>query len=405
MSSQPGFIYLTWGQDPATSLIILWQTKSADNPKKVDYRPAGTDTWQHATGSSTDSPGAGVIHQVYLKGLLPGTVYEYRVSWDDGSMSEAHNTRTAQSGAFDYRFIYFTDTGLIGRPDGFTNGTEQVRGEILHDNPLFLLGGGDYAYGNKDGRFEVMAEAGDEWFRQWQPVLTRFPFYPQYGNHEIFLKETFEDWGPRFAYPKDHEDGRYYSFDVGDVHYTAIFAPESKTMPTPEQLAWLDADLAAARARGTRWLITFQHAPIYGCGISHAATPEMRALFVPIYEKHAVDLVITGHDQSYERTFPLHHDGETPNIMSSSMDTYRQGEGVIYTKVSPSGKRSEISRDFSKFTIDQQPFMAVRDDTAHHYAYVDVDASGKLEYVAFSVRGDGSPKTMLDHFTITAKDG
>ena len=87
MSSQPGFIYLTWGQDPATSLIILWQTKSADNPKKVDYRPAGTDTWQHATGSSTDSPGAGVIHQVYLKGLLPGTVYEYRVSWDDGSMS------------------------------------------------------------------------------------------------------------------------------------------------------------------------------------------------------------------------------------------------------------------------------------------------------------------------------
>ncbi len=281
-------------------------------------------------------------------------------------------------------------------------GTAQIRDAIRAVDPLFLLGGGDYAYGNKDGRYTVMAEAGDEWFRQWQPVLPYYPFFPQYGNHEIMLVERFEDWGPRFAVPNAQAEGRYYSFDVGDVHYTSVFVPDYRMLPDQAQLEWLDKDLAAARAAGTRWLIVFLHSAIYGCGISHPSKPELTNLLTPYFDKYKVDLVLSGHDQSYERTYALRHEGETPVVTQQSLDTYTQGNGVVYAKISPSGKQSEISKDFSKFTQEQQPFMACRDDTAHHYAVVKVGASGTLSVETYSLPPHGTQSSLLDQFTITA---
>lgn len=281
-------------------------------------------------------------------------------------------------------------------------GTAQIRDAIRAVDPLFLLGGGDYAYGNKDGRYTVMAEAGDEWFRQWQPVLPYYPFFPQYGNHEIMLVERFEDWGPRFAVPNAQAEGRYYSFDVGVVHYTSVFVPDYRMLPDQAQLEWLDKDLAAARAAGTRWLIVFLHSAIYGCGISHPSKPELTNLLTPYFDKYKVDLVLSGHDQSYERTYALRHEGETPVVTQQSLDTYTQGNGVVYAKISPSGKQSEISKDFSKFTQEQQPFMACRDDTAHHYAVVKVGASGTLSVETYSLPPHGTQSSLLDQFTITA---
>lgn len=389
-------VYITWGNDPGTSLIITWQTASNEGTTTLEYRPQGTDAWLTASSTTRKSPGTGYLSEVTLTGLEPGTAYEYRIAGSD----KTHITHTAQQGPFDFSFVYFCDTGLIGRPDGLTTGTARVRDAVCNDNPLFVLGGGDYAYGNKDGRYAVMTDAGDEWFRQWQPMLTRFPFLPQYGNHEIFLDERFEEWVPRFAYPKDYRDGRCYGFDVGDVHFSAFFAPESKSMPDDQDLAWLDADLADARSRGVHWLIVYQHAPIYGFGVSHPSTTEMRDLLAPIFDKYAVDLVLTGHDQSYERTFPLRHDGSTPQIISTDIESYTQGEGTIYAKISPAGKKSEIPRDFSRFTVDQQPFMALRDDNHHHYALVHVRASGELEFIGYSLPDTNGDRVILDRFVI-----
>ena len=63
----------------------------------------------------------------------------------------------------------------------------------------------------------------------------------------------------------------------------------------------------------------------------------------------------------------------------------RQGSGVIYAKVSPGGKLSDIGDDFSRFTAKQQPWMAARDDSAHHFAPVKVMAKGELTVESFAV--------------------
>ena len=255
---------------------------------------------------------------------------------------------------------------------------------------------GLYCY-DLDGRFEQMGDAIDTWFLQWQDVLAQYPFMAQYGNHEIYLKETYHDWAPRFAHPDGFDQNRNYSFKVGDVHITSLFLPGKNL--TEEQLAWLDADLEAARKQNTRWLVVFQHESIYGHGTSHPTRPENRAALAPIFEAHGVDLHLSCHDQNYERTFPLTGVPDNPTPGSTDLHRYRQGQGVIYAKISPGGKMSEIGNQFSQFTTPQQPFMAVRDCTAHHYALVHVRDDLQLD--TFSVTGDGTPKTLLDRFAIS----
>jgi acid phosphatase type 7 len=397
------FVYLSWGGDPTSTLVVNWQSAAPVGNPQVKYRAAGSDRWQQSAAQETPTPGNGHLYRATLSGLTPATTYEYRVGEYRVGESEIYHVETAPTGTSDYHFVFFCDTGLIGRPDKLTTGTAQVRDVIRKVDPLFLLGGGDYAYGNKDGRYTVMAEAGDEWFRQWQSVLPYYPFYPQYGNHEIMLVETFADWGPRFFVPNSQAEGRYYSFDVGDVHYTSVFVPDYRMLPDPAQLSWLDQDLAKARAAGARWLIVFLHSAIYGCGISHPSKPQLTNLLVPYFDKHQVDLVLSGHDQSYERTFALRHEGETPVVTQSSLDRYTQGNGVVYAKISPSGKQSEISKDFSKFQQPQQEFMAVRDDTAHHYAVINVKAAGELEVATYSIAPHGTESKLFDRFTIAAK--
>jgi hypothetical protein len=317
-------------------------------------------------------------------------------------MSEIFETRTAPSpGPADFSFAFACDTGVAGRPDGRTSGTARVIEALVADRPLFLLGGGDYAHAQGDRRFREVGDAVDAWFDQMQPLIARVPFLPQYGNHEVLLGEKLRDWAPRFTHPDGFGDARSYSIDVGEAHFAALYVPEG--LPGVEQIAWLEADLAAARARGLRWLVVFQHQPIIASGRSHPSDPRIARLLGPIFERHRVDLHLSGHDESYERTYPLLGLADEAVVASRAADSYTAGEGVIYAKVSPSGKRAGSRNDFSSFQAERQRCVAVRDDTAHHYALVDVHARGELAVRVFQIREDAGPRKCIDAFRIVER--
>jgi acid phosphatase type 7 len=395
-------IHLSWTEDPSTSFTVLWHTPLGNKPAFVDYREQGVETWLSLPAQTKPSPSAGKLHQATVGGLSPNTAYEYRVSGDQGALpevSEIYAMRTAAAkGPADFCFAFLCDMGIAGRSDGNSTGTRQVIDELFSDRPLFILGGGDYAYANRDDRYHTVGEAIDAWFSQMQPLLARYPFMAQYGNHEVHIRERFRDWSPRFAHPEGFDQGKNYSFDVGDVHFAALFVPGPP--PATEQILWLDNDLSQARKHGMRWLIVYQHEPIYAHGHSHPARPEVRRMLAPVFEKHRVDLHLSGHDQNYERSYPLVGAPDHPTPMSTSQSDYQASEGVIYAKISPAGKMSEKRNDFSRFTTAQQPYIAKRDDTAHHYALITVRATGALRVDVYSVIGDGTPKSLLDSFQI-----
>lgn len=402
-TQKPDQIHLAWVNDPATTLTVVWRTYSTSTPSTVEYRAVGETSWKTATGALRPSGTTGTLHEVTLTSLKPSTEYEYRVRGDNSIWSDVYQTRTAPTlGPADFSAIYFADTGLIGRADGLTDGTQQIINEIDKLDPLLLLGGGDYAYYNTDKRFGTLENTIDEWFNQWQPVLSESPIMPTYGNHEIRLEEKFQNWANRFPTPNGFDNRRNYSFDVGDVHFVSILSQEEQKGLSTGQLNWIEQDILAAQSRGQRWIIPYMHAGPFGDGKNHPSNRAVRAQLGPLFEKLDVDLVIYSHDQAYERTYPLINVPSTNSRTSSSLTDYTKEDGVIYVKTSPAGKRSNKNNGFSQFSTSTIPnFMAVRDNTQHHFSRLIVSDEGSIRLDTYGVLGNGAPPIIIDSFQIT----
>lgn len=401
-SGYPQGIHLSWTNQPESSLTITWSTASGNNDCLVKFREKGTEKWIVKNGQSEKSPGDNWIHSVVIENLKPSGSYEYMVSAERNLgtvFSEVFETATAPAGNnSSFSFSFITDTGLDGRLDNNATGSLRVLNELLFEKPDFLLGGGDYAYANRDKRFKNTNEAINRCFGQNQPLLARIPMMAQYGNHELYLDERFEDWAPYFKHPDGFRNGKHYSFDVGNVHFTSFCLVDF--LPDQEELEWLDNDLAQARKRN-QWIVVFHHEPIFAYGTSHPSKPEISNVVYPIFRKHNVDLSICSHDQNYERTFPLSGlSAENPDFSQNRNSIYKKGAGTVFLKVSPCGKKSEIGNTFPLFQDKQPPFIAVRDRSAHHFAMFSMVDGKSLEVKVYNVPESSEAKYLIDNFII-----
>ena len=153
----------------------------------------------------------------------------------------------------------------------------------------FTLMLGDNLYGGEDP---------DDYERKFEepykPLLDAgVTFYASLGNHD--------DPTQRFYKPFNMGGERYYSFKgpEGDVRFYAL---DSNYMAR-EQLDWLERELSGD---GSKWKIAFFHHPIYSSGEKHGSNEALRELIEPLFVKHGVDVVFTGHEHFYERIKPQH---------------------------------------------------------------------------------------------------
>ena len=396
-------IHLAWVDDPATTLTIVWRTFKASTPSLIEYRPVGESAWVAALGRIRPSGTQGALHEVTVQELMPATAYEYRVQGDDSRWSEVFSTRTAPaSGAADFDVIYFADTGLVGRRDGLSEGARQVIDEIAQLKPLFVLAGGDFAYYKTDKRHGSLENAIDAWFNQMQPVSVQSPMLPTYGNHEALLQENYDAWAHRFPTPQGFDDRRNYSFNVGDVHFVSIFAVYNEQGLTSAQMQWLEQDILTAQQAGQRWILPFMHVSPFADGANHPSNLALRAQLGPLFERLGVKVVLSSHDQAYERTYPLVDVPVTNTPTSLSHTAYTIEDGVTWVKTSPSGKRSNLNGSFSTFrTVPAPAWTACRSNSTHVFTRLTFSASGTLRVEAFGVNGNGEKPTVLDSFCYT----
>jgi 3',5'-cyclic AMP phosphodiesterase CpdA len=90
----------------------------------------------------------------------------------------------------------------------------------------------------------------------------------------------------------------YYTFNPKPN--IRFFAFES-SYPEPEQIRWLEKELAASN---DDWKIVFFHQPLYSSGQTHGPDFQLREVLEPLFLKHNVSLVLSGHDHVYERVKP-----------------------------------------------------------------------------------------------------
>jgi 3',5'-cyclic AMP phosphodiesterase CpdA len=193
-----------------------------------------------------------------------------------------------------------TDTALAQKPARVLVGAGDVavcgsKGAEATAKLLDVISGtvfvaGDAAYGSGTAR-QFRDCYGPTWGRH--KARTR----PSPGNHEYNTKDAvpyFEYFGANAG-----EVGKgYYSYDLGVWHIIAL----NSNIPAgrgSEQMKWLRADLAANEASCT---LAYWHHPLFSSG-EHGNEYVMLEAWRVLYEYKA-DVVLNGHDHSYERFAP-----------------------------------------------------------------------------------------------------
>jgi hypothetical protein len=365
----PEQVHLTWGDDPATSVVVSWASPGpAVRPRvRIGQRLI------HATERSyTDGVNGETVwtYHARVTGLRPGATYGYAVTADnDANAADPFSATftTAPAGRAKFRFTSFGDLATPNTQWVLSYGQAAYAvGAVETFQPLFHLLNGDLCYAdlNPATQPEVWRDFGNN----NQASAANRPWMPVPGNHEIEFgngPQGFTSYLTRYTLPSNGSRefaGRWYKFRVGSVLFVSLSAddviyqdagafvagpgalvPAASTGNPPiepgtsfyisgysggAQTRWLAETLAAARRDPTiDWIIAQMHQ----CACSSSKTGNgsdagLRAEWLPLFDKYEVDLVLCGHDHDYERSFPVRgfdHDAGTETATGVSVDTFR----------------------------------------------------------------------------------
>lgn len=289
-----------------TSVVLRWRTNVAANGR-VRY---GTDPG--SLTASADSPALGTEHEVTVSGLAPDTKYYYSVGTiaaplAGGDASHFFVTAPAPGTPKPTRVWVLGDSGTANGNAAAVRDAYLAHTGSRGTDLLLMLGDNAYPDGT-DAQYQAAV------FNMYPGVLRNTVLWPTLGNHDGHSASSATQTGPYydiFTLPTQGEAGgvpsgteAYYSFDHGNIHFVVLESFETDRSAGGPMLTWLQQDLAATTQP---WVIAFWHHPPYSKG-SHDSDVDvemrdMRQNALPILEAGGVDLVLTGHSHSYERSY------------------------------------------------------------------------------------------------------
>lgn len=288
----------------STAVTVRWRTSTASD-SRVRY-----GTTQGSLTSFVDDATSTTEHEVRVTGLSPNTRYYYSVG----------STTATQAGNDANHFFVTAPTPGTVKPtrvwvlgDAGTGNSSQAAVRDAYYNftgtrhtDLWLMLG-DNAYSTSTD-----SEMQSKLFNVYPTMLRKSVLFATRGNHESatgsggvpyhYLALTNPTGGEAGGTPSGTE--AYFSFDYANIHFICLDSFGSSRASNGAMANWLRTDLAA----NTRtWTVAFWHHPPYTKGSHNSDTEsqliEMRQNILPILEGEGVDLVLTGHSHSYERSF------------------------------------------------------------------------------------------------------
>ncbi|KHL19154.1 calcineurin-like phosphoesterase family protein [Mumia flava] len=292
-TTQPDRIVLNPTAHPATSQSITWRTSTGAAGGQVQYRVAGaTAATQIAAQERTRPWMIGVEpaahHSARLTGLTPGTTYEYRVGNGAGWSSWS---RFTTPGASDepWDLLAFGDV-----QNGIDTVWPQVAGAAYGAHPdaeVSVFGGDQINNADESQEWTDFFDGLGEQARSHQVVTTP-------GNHEYSGDVLIQQYRAHFAYPSNGPAVRGEDVWYTDYKNVRIVSLNGNApLGGLDQALWLDRILSD---NPQRWTIVTFHYPMFSFtpGRDNIAT---RAMWLPVLERHGVDLVLQGHDHGYAR--------------------------------------------------------------------------------------------------------
>lgn len=265
-------------------MTIAWRSVAAVEGTVV-YWADGVPVLTAAGGAATTE------HVILLEGLEPATSYFYRVQNGGEPVSEVSSFTTVPDDPLaSIRVAVLGDLGC-------GCDTQYSVIDVIKDSaPDLVLTTGDNAYFSGTP-FEVL----QNYFVPMASLMNHVPVYPSLGNHDVWT-ENGKPLLQSVYLPVNEADGseRFYSFDRGNCLFIALDTNQDISNVSI-QYEWLEDQLQHTTAD---WIICYFHHPMYSDS-NHGDAPLLQFYLTPLFEDYGVDVVLAGHDHSYQRSYPL----------------------------------------------------------------------------------------------------
>lgn len=338
----------------SSGIQIQWRTSTATN-SEVKYGSSPSTLINTITDLNSS-----IEHSVNVSALSPNTKYYYSIG-PVGSVLQSgidNSFLTAPTNASSTP-IKFWVTGDFGNG---SSGQLAVRNSFSNYSTGQVINGwmwlGDNAYTNGTD-----LEYQNNVFNVYNSIFKNTPIFPTPGNHDYGQSgyQSSASLGLNFPYfniftitSATSGTEKYYSTNYGNIHFISLDSYGSYNNSSSAMYNWLQSDLLN---NTQQWTIVAFHHPPYSKG-SHDSDTEtelidMRNNIVPLLESFGVDLVLSGHSHSYERSFFMK--GQTGletnfnpaiypagNVIQSGSGpfskTTRTGPGTVYVVCGVSGQ-------------------------------------------------------------------
>lgn len=300
-------------------MLVTWQGRGRAGYVEVAESASAADpfAWRSSVfpaQAAYENEWGTTTFRARLTGLTPGRSYVYRVA--DEGISGVYGFRVPKKGNFS--FLVTGDPQIADEGD--------ARPVRLYDQLLTELADGDdmallLTLGDQSDdaqRYETFLRYVGGAFSKKTPVAAIV------GNHE-----DDGDVFSRFFY-MPHVDGRFEtgSGDMGGDYWFyrdgALFLGLNGNVSEvePHERFMREAKTACeARYGEPDWIIAAIHHSLFSSG-EHAKDESIlkrRERLVPVFEEIGVDLVLSGHDHTYTRTYPM-----------AGMECSADSKGIVY---------------------------------------------------------------------------
>jgi hypothetical protein len=324
-------------------------------------------------------------------------------------------TEAASAAVTKFSFLAYGDTRSSGQPD------IPGDGDILHPEHTRVMDGMlakvqqlartpfPVRFVLQSGDAVLRGQSAAMWNVSFSPIIERLtrgadiPYFFSVGNHDVTsmpggdpgralgLHNTLTAISkliPPEGAPRRLSGYPTYAFGYGNAFFIAF---DSNIASDPIQLAWVaDALEHLDRAR-YRHVIAFFHHPPFSSGPHGGAsaapmpgtgqkapdrvepqTTAIRTMYLPLFRKHHVDLIVAGHDHLYDHWVERYVDSGVTYRMD---DLVTGGGGApIYPYVGEPDLRAYVEAGAAQnVRVEHLTKPGAPADTPHHFVVIQVD--------------------------------
>lgn len=340
--AKPQHMRVSWcGGDAGDTMCVAWNDTDGGG-LQVQWGFGNNLTEQTTATAWAAAAPVGTVYEAEMTGLKPNSDYNYRVGGGGGAWSAVNTFTTGPiqgDPCMPFKFAVMGD-GRSQDDSGADPKWHTILAEAMEHDIALVVNTGDLV---KDG--DVPAQ-WKNYLETTDPMQASIPILNSMGNHD---DDKVDGEGALynqiFNLPRnsatDTEDFYYQTY--GDAIFVALSTTTFKDDGFAQQAEWLDTVFTE---NPRRWKFVFFHHPnyasfgdVFGFEVGHPPNEaKQNGALVPIFDKHGVDVVFSGHNHWYERFSPMKGGGASD-----------QG------KKDPSGTQYVITGGAGAFTLDGIP--------------------------------------------------